>query len=124
LKFLFMQKTGATAAEPTEDHRNGAESRLVWEFFGRRHDGVFVEVGANHPTEGSQTWFLEQQGWSGVLVEPNPELQELLREKRPRSRVVQAAAWGPEQGGGSMLICIYREGAEHIQRSIKIQNWT
>jgi len=75
------------------------ESRRVWDFFNRRPQGVFVEVGANHPTQENQTWFLEQQGWSGVLVEPNPGLFQLLREQRPRSRAVHAAVGAPGQPG-------------------------
>lgn len=73
------------------------ESRLVWDFFKHCSQGIFIEVGANHPTQGSQTWFLEQCGWSGILIEPNPELCKLLCEKRPRSRVFQAAAGAPGQ---------------------------
>jgi FkbM family methyltransferase len=75
------------------------EKQLVWKFFDCAKHGVFVEVGANHPTIQSQTWLLEQNGWSGVLVEPNPELCELLRAQRPRSRTFQAAAGRPDQGG-------------------------
>ena len=36
------------------------EKELVWEFFGQKRDGVFVEVGANDPVAGSQTWLLEK----------------------------------------------------------------
>lgn len=71
-------------------------SQRVWEFFGRAETGVFLDVGANHPTELSLTGFLEQQGWSGVLVEPNPELARLLVAQRPRSRTFQVAAGGPD----------------------------
>jgi len=46
------------------------ENNLVWEFFGRKTSGFFVEVGANDPFLLSQTWMLEQKGWTGVLVEP------------------------------------------------------
>jgi FkbM family methyltransferase len=75
------------------------ECRGIWNFFGRRSDGAFVEVGANHPTQFSQTWFLEQQGWSGVLIEPNPQFQDLLREQRPRSKTFQVAVGNPSQTG-------------------------
>lgn len=67
------------------------ESELVWRYFGSRRDGIFVEVGANHPTKINQTWFLETQGWTGVLIEPNPENCRLLREQRPKSQVFQVA---------------------------------
>jgi hypothetical protein len=75
------------------------ELQLVWKFFDCAKQGVFVEVGANYPTLLSQTWHLEQQGWSGVLVEPNPELCEMLQAQRPRRRTFQAAVGGPGPGG-------------------------
>ena len=46
------------------------ERQQVWEFFNGRHEGFFLDVGANEPKKGSQTWFLEEQGWRGILVEP------------------------------------------------------
>src|SRR5438105_3092658 len=85
-------------------HPGGSpESLLVWDYFQRRTDGKFVDVGANHPVKGNQTWFLEAQGWSGILIEPNPDLCQLLREQRPRSRVFQAAVCSPGQEGEAEL---------------------
>ena len=46
------------------------------------HMDLFVEVGANDPERYSQTWALEQRGWTGVLVEPLPDLAKKLREQR------------------------------------------
>ena len=90
------------------------ESELVWRFFNCAREGVFVEVGANHPTEFNQTWFLEQQGWSGVLIEPNPDLCALLRAQRPRSRTVQAAVGSPDQGGEVELLL----GRSHLHSTL------
>lgn len=75
------------------------EDVLLWDYFRRKPEGFFVEVGANHPTWCSQTWLLESQGWQGILVEPLPEKAALLREERPRSRVFQAAMGAPDQRG-------------------------
>ena len=59
--------------------------------------GVFVEAGAHDGYTQSNTYFLERRrGWSGVLVEPVPELVERARRRRPRSRVFHAALVGPE----------------------------
>src|SRR5439155_17631004 len=79
------------------------ESKKVWQYFGQRAQGIFVDVGANHPTEQSQTWFLELKGWSGVLIEPNSRLCQLLRAQRPASKTVQAACCAPEQVGEADL---------------------
>lgn len=71
------------------------EEALVEEFFGNRRDGFFIEVGANHPTFGSQTWHLEKLGWKGLLVEPLPKYCEMLRKER-KGKVVQYACSSPE----------------------------
>src|SRR5262249_33632785 len=42
----------------------------------------FVEVGANRPQQESQTWHLEQLGWTGVLIEPQPNLADDLWRAR------------------------------------------
>ena len=35
------------------------EAELVWKFFEAKPQGFFIDVGANDPEKGSQTWFLE-----------------------------------------------------------------
>ena len=44
--------------------REGREQELVRAFFKGARSGFFVEVGANRPRQESQTWHLEQLGWS------------------------------------------------------------
>lgn len=86
------------------------EKELVWKFFDQKRDGVFVEVGANDPVAGSQTWLLEQNGWQGVLVEPQASLCEKLRRARPRSRVFQVACSRPGSEGQADLILTEYDG--------------
>jgi FkbM family methyltransferase len=100
-----------------KEREHQAEVRLVHEFFGHRDDGVFVEVGANHPTMFSQTWYLEQQGWRGILVEPTPALCELLRAQRPKSEIVEAACGGPEQVGRAT----FRIAGCHVHSSLSAE---
>ena len=73
------------------------EQQLVLEFFGDM-PGFFVEVGANHPQVGSQTWHLEQRGWRGILIEPQPELANQLRQMRS-AKVFEVACSSPENIG-------------------------
>jgi hypothetical protein len=77
----------------TSDH----ETRLVSAFFGNIK-GYFVEVGANDPRERSQTWLLEQSEWTGVLIEPQPDLATELRAKR-KAKVFSVACSSPENAG-------------------------
>src|SRR5271156_3694362 len=80
-----------------------AENQLKTEFFGPQRNGFFVEVGANQPQQGSQTWQFEQAGWRGVLVEPQPDLAERLRQSR-RAHIVAAACSSPANAGRAMTL--------------------
>ncbi len=51
---------------------------------------VYVDVGAGDPVEGSVTYWLYLQGWTGVLVEPGSRAATLA-EIRPRDLVLDAA---------------------------------
>lgn len=53
--------------------------------------GVFVEAGANDGIWQSNTYWLECRGWTGVLIEPIPELYDKCRRTRPHATVVNCA---------------------------------
>jgi FkbM family methyltransferase len=76
------------------------ETRLVAAFFGDRK-GFFVEVGANDPHARSQTWHLEQAGWTGLLIEPQPDLADQLRAKRS-AKVFAVACSSPDNAGRTL----------------------
>src|SRR3954463_7348516 len=74
--------------------------RLIAAFFGNRR-GYFVEVGANEPHARSQTWHLEQAGWTGVLIEPQPAPAGLLRANRT-AKVFAVACSSPANAGHTL----------------------
>jgi FkbM family methyltransferase len=77
------------------------ERRLVRAFFDGTKSGFFVEVGANDPFERSQTWHLEQLGWTGALVEPLPDLAVKLVKARA-AMVFAVACSSPDNAGRAM----------------------
>jgi len=87
--------------------------------------GTFVEAGAHDGYTQSNTYYLERwRGWSGVLVEPIPELRVRCRRRRPRSQVVGAALVGPDFAGdavpirrGDLMSRIVPSGADTSERS-------
>jgi FkbM family methyltransferase len=89
------------------------EEELKAAFFSATPAGFFVDVGANAPRDGSQSWQLEQRGWSGVLIEPQPELAEQLRRER-RAKVYAVACSNPANAGKTLTL--YLAG---IQSSLK-----
>ena len=92
------------------------EKELIWEFFDRRRGGVFVEVGANDPVAGSQTWLLEQQGWHGILVEPQSVHCSRLRQQRKNSQVFQVACSSPAFEGKMDLLLAEENGSSTLQK--------
>lgn len=62
------------------------EELFVRDFFDDRRDGVFVDVGASHYRDRSNTYYLESElGWRGIAVEPLVEFAEDYRLHRPRT---------------------------------------
>jgi FkbM family methyltransferase len=72
----------------------GEDARLADELRDHLADGYYVDVGANHPAIGSNTFRLYNLGMRGVCVEPNPELCALHQRYRPGDMVVSAAIGG------------------------------
>lgn len=58
------------------------EDCLLWSFFGKRHTGFYVDVGAFDGRYVSNTYAFEQMGWQGICVEPHPVSFKMLRELR------------------------------------------
>lgn len=46
--------------------------------------GFYVDVGAWHPTLGSNTYALYRRGWSGITIEPRRHSTREFRRHRPR----------------------------------------
>jgi FkbM family methyltransferase len=77
------------------------EIRLKDEFFRDTQRGFFVDVGAFEPVERSQTFAMEQRGWKGVLIEPQPAVAARLRSER--SVPVYAVACSSRANAGKTM---------------------
>lgn len=77
--------------EDTFRAQNG-EDRWLDNFFGHKRNGFFVEVGAFDGVNLSNSYHFEQIGWTGVLIEPDPDKAALCRANRPGSKSYQCAA--------------------------------
>lgn len=51
-------------------------------------DITYLDLGANHARDLSNTYFFYERGASGVLVDANPKLCEILRRERERDIVI------------------------------------
>lgn len=89
------------------------EQALIREFFGNKSNGFYVDVGANEPIIESQTYHLDQLGWSGLLLEPIPHYCELLKKHRT-GKVIQYACSSYENHD-KVLQLIVAGGAFHLK---------
>ncbi len=62
--------------------QNG-EDVVLNRFFQGRTTGLYIDVGANHPTYHSVTAHFYKLGWRGINIDPNPYRYDLLRKERP-----------------------------------------
>jgi FkbM family methyltransferase len=53
--------------------------------------GTYVDVGAGHPSEDSTTKLFYDRGWSGINIEPHPEIYAALDQCRTRDTNVPCA---------------------------------
>ena len=62
---------------------------MIRDHFRDRRNGVFLDVGANHYKNESNTYFLETSlGWSGLAIEPIEEFAADYKTHRPNTRFV------------------------------------
>lgn len=78
------------------------EDLLLATLFSFKRAGSYVEIGAYDGLTLSNSYFFEQWGWSGLLVEPLPEHAAACRHNRPGSTVVHAAI-GRDASGTTTL---------------------
>lgn len=84
----------------TEHFAPGVLSKIYEDCFGRKSDGLFVEVGAHDGTSWSHTYALVKLGWKGIHVEPVPWLAEQCRKAMAefQGQTVVECACGDEVG--------------------------
>src|SRR5262245_65642479 len=52
--------------------------------------GRYIDIGGGHPVAGSVSFWFYQRGWSGIVVEPQPDLAALHRSMRQRETLGEA----------------------------------
>jgi len=63
------------------------EEWIIRDFFKDRRGGFFVDVGASHYRDNSNTYYLETRlGWSGIAIEPQFMFEADYLKYRPRTR--------------------------------------
>lgn len=83
--------------------------------------GTYVDVGANHPSEGSVTKHFYDRGWRGVNVEPSPAMFARLEAERSEDINVHGAAWDAA-GRGTLHFFPHAPGLSTLDATIAAQH--
>lgn len=70
------------------------EDVMLWRALKHVENGVYIDVGAQHPVIDSVSLAFYEHDWRGVHVEPSAHYAQLLRDTRPDETVIQAAVNG------------------------------
>jgi len=76
---------------PAKSYSQHGEDIYVWTFLSGLGllSGVYVDVGANHPTSISNTYLFYRKGYRGIIIEPNVELARLHPFFRKNEKTLQ-----------------------------------
>lgn len=84
------EELGALQAKyPGSFNSERGEEWILRDFFQEQRNGVFVDVGANHYRDFSNTYYLETAlGWSGIAIEPQRAFAPEYAQFRPKTTFV------------------------------------
>ena len=88
---MALAEQGRKPRYPVEFRSQFGEDLWIWDILGRQTEGFFIELGAFDGYHFSVTYGLESIGWNGLLIEALPGPYAKCAERRPHSRVVNAA---------------------------------
>ncbi|MFC2096244.1 FkbM family methyltransferase [Bacteroidota bacterium] len=52
--------------------------------------GFYIDVGANHPTKSSNTYFFYKKGWTGINIDALPDAIKMFQKKRKKDINIEA----------------------------------
>lgn len=84
----------------------------------REVESTYVDIGGNEPVDLSNSFWLEQQGWSGYAFDPLPVMAERWATERPRTRFISAAV-SEVQEQVAYIEIQQKEGWEHTLSGFK-----
>lgn len=93
------------------------DNHLGWLGLAAHAPGMYLDIGAHHPTSGSNTYRFYRRGAQGIAIDIGIRKQELWQRVRPRDRFINAAvvpnAW-PGRDVTFQLSGGYGSATDHV----------
>lgn len=92
--FYFFYKIIKISRKHRKDYYYGeyGEDVLVKNFFRKKNNGFYLDVGCYHPIRGSLTYFLHKKGWKGMNIDISKVSIDLFNISRPNDTNINCAA--------------------------------
>ena len=67
-----------------KNYSQWGEDKFINDFFIKKNNGVYLDIGCFHPVMYSNTCLLYKRGWSGINIDINPTSIDLFNIVRPK----------------------------------------
>lgn len=61
--------------------QNGEDILLNNHIFQNKENGFYIDIGSHHPRQFSNTYLLYKRGWSGINIDPIPNMKKIFEER-------------------------------------------
>jgi FkbM family methyltransferase len=124
------------SSPPTYFSQMGEDKYIDMEIFHGKRNGVFVDIGAHDGKTFSNTYFLEKyKGWTGICVEPLPNIFKKLKENRNsinvnacvglkegKQKFLEVSGTGNAEMFSGLISSIDERQINNIKKEVKLRN--
>ncbi len=103
------------------------EDLLINKIFKDKKNGFYIDIGCNHPKNGSITYLLYKKGWTGINIDINKENIEQMQFFRKKDLSLNLGISNSNKemkfykfSGGSTLNTLNKNYADTIKRKINL----
>lgn len=93
---------------PLPAYAECGEDVVISRYFKYPKQGVYVDIGCNHPVNNNNTYLFYRLGWRGVCIDANPLFADEFAKERPEDKFI-ASGVGAQPG----TLTFYRFDSPH-----------
>ena len=90
-----------------------------------KNNGIYIDIGANHPDRMNNTKLFYERGWRGINIEPDKAGYDLFCEKRPNdiniNRAIGTGKFEYWFEDGGLVNTFNKEWADHFGLKNKVE---
>ena len=85
---------------------------IIDRMFASKDNGIYIDIGCNHPIKYNNTYLLHKRGWSGINIDLDKKSIDEFKKFRPNDYNINAAV--SNKSKNILIITLYRILYVHI----------